>query len=351
MIKRSAAEKVMDNRRRIISELISRQTFSVPAAAKHFHVSETAIENDVEDLGLNPDDYRKNVIGEEQEYARLIENFRKEKDRMRDPEILYQHGFYFYPYGGSICYKIDPYQVENPSKFQEAVDYYCNNYVCRSYVVSCIAEKFGVDKSELDNFIKVNNIKRYEKRVIGYPLYKDNKEFLGTIWGERTGDILRILQDSTAKSVAKMLGVPREYIWHLMWKDQDENISVYNDGREKEINNKDETKLVKTKERRELVWKLYYDESMMFSQEVIAALLNTNRTTVFQDLKIYAKEHNISQEPGKRNKHKGWKGEDVQVYLNELKQREGIWSMLEDYSPDRFADRLQAYFESLKKLK
>lgn len=49
-----------------------------------------------------------------------------------------------------------------------------------------------------------------------YKGVKSIKKFVYAKWGEKTGDIILLLKDSTQKSVADLLGIPVAYIRHII---------------------------------------------------------------------------------------------------------------------------------------
>lgn len=146
---------------------------------------------------------------------------------------MYKRGLYCYPkYEKTIVSEKDVIK-SNRVKFGEAVDYYQNNYINKIHVCEFIADKFNketsgvdkeetvVDKDELKNYIKEKGLLRYEQRIPGYGVYKggkiNKKYFVYAKWGEKTGDIILLLKDSTQKSVADLLGIPVAYIRHIIW--------------------------------------------------------------------------------------------------------------------------------------
>lgn len=355
MIKRSAAEKVMYNRRRIIQDLIGKNAFSIPSAARYFGVSETAIKNDLDKLGKEAEEYREPSEFEEAEIKKLDEEFRAAKIGKRDYDKLYERGFYYLKKEEKVNYSFGDCNQSNPDRFKEAVNYYRDNYIPRSYVYPYLAEKFNVDKQTLASFIKENQLPRHEIRIAGKAIYKDNKaceeNFLECIPGERKEELLHLLKDSTGNSVAEMLGIPVIYVRHLLWDSRNGLMKREKKQSDDKIGVKRSRKDYYAK-RSELIGALYYEESRMYTQELIAALLHTNRTTVHHDLLLYMKEHGIQREEKTRDKHKVLRGklnsEDACVYadkyLTRLKEKEDIWRMLEDYEPDQFKERLTAYF-------
>lgn len=182
-----------------------------------------------------------------------------------------------------------------------------------------------------------------------YKGVKSIKKFVYAKWGEKTGDIILLLKDSTQKSVADLLGIPVAYIRHI----------IQGFGYELKKKQQKDKRLhgYRFDKRRELIGKLYFDNSRIFSQEIIAALLDTNRMTVYNDLKAYMEAHKIVRQEHERDKHKVLKGKicisqvskATKHYLDELKQREEIWGMLQDYFPDQFEDRLSSYFNKIAK--
>lgn len=358
MIKRSAAEKVMYNRRRIIQDLIKKNAFSIPSAARYFGVSETAIEEDLEKLGENKTKYREPSEFEEAEIKKLDEEFRAAKIGKRDYDKLYERGFYYLKKEEKVTYSFGDCKKSNPDRFKEAVNYYRDNYIPRSYVYPYLAEKFHVDKRTLASFIKENQLPRYEIRIAGKAIYKDNKaceeNFLECIPGERKEELLHLLKDSTGNSVAEMLGIPVIYVRHLLWdsrnglmkrekKQSDDKIGVKRSRKDYYI------------KRRELIGALYYEESKQYTQDLIAALLDTNRTTVHYDLNFYMKDHGIQREEKTRFKHNVLRGKfnkddaesKAKSYLKQLKENKKIWEMLKDYNPEQFENRLTTYFKKI----
>lgn len=375
MIKKFTSEIIMDNRRAKIKDLIERNVFSIPGAAEYFYVSESAIKSDLEsidqdrdrdqdpDLDLDPEKYMDRSDNEQKEIEKLKEELQGIKEN--DYEALYKRGLYCYPkYEKTIVSEKDVIK-SNRVKFGEAVDYYRNNYINKIHVCEFIADKFNketsgvdkeetvVDKDELKNYIKEKGLLRYEQRIPGYGVYKggkiNKKYFVYAKWGEKTGDIILLLKDSTQKSVADLLGIPVAYIRHIIWgfgyelkKEQQKDKRLHG---------------YRFDKRRELIGKLYFDNSRIFSQEIIAALLDTNRMTVYNDLKAYMEAHKIVRQEHERDKHKVLKGkicisrvsEATKHYLDELKKREEIWGMLQDYYPDQFKDRLSSYFNKIAK--
>ena len=375
MIKKFTSEIIMDNRRAKIKDLIERNVFSIPGAAEYFYVSESAITSDLKsmdqdrdrdqnrDLDLDPEKYMDRSDNEQKEIEKLKEELQGIKEN--DYEALYKRGLYCYPkYEKTIVSERDVIK-SNRVKFGEAVDYYRNNYINKIHVCEFIADKFNketsgvdkeetvVDKDELKDYIKEKGLLRYEQRIPGYGVYKggkiNKKYFVYAKWGEKTGDIILLLKDSTQKSVADLLGIPVAYIRHIIWgfgyelkKEQQKDKRLHG---------------YRFDKRRELIGKLYFDNSRIFSQEIIAALLDTNRMTVYNDLKAYMEAHQIVRQEHERDKHKVLKGkictsrvsEATKHYLDELKQREEIWGMLQDYYPDQFKDRLSSYFNKIAK--
>lgn len=379
MIKKFTSEIIMDNRRAKIKDLIERNVFSIPGAAEYFYVSESAITSDLEsmaraqaqdrdrdpaqDLDLDPEKYMDRSDNEQKEIEKLKEELQGIKEN--DYEALYKRGLYCYPkYEKTIVTERDVIK-SNRVKFGEAVDYYRNNYINKIHVCEFIADKFNketsgvdkdetvVDKDELKNYIKEKGLLRYEHRIPGYGVYKggkiNKKYFVYAKWGEKTEDIILLLKDSTQKSVADLLGIPVAYIRHIIW----------GFGYELKKEQKKDKRLhgYRFDKRRELIGKLYFDNSRIFSQEIIAALLDTNRTTVHNDLKAYMEVHKIVRQEHERDKHKVLKGKicksrvpkATKYYLDELMKREEIWSMLQDYFPDRFKERLSSYFNKIAK--
>ena len=374
MIKKFTSEIIMDNRRAKIKDLIERNVFSIPGAAEYFYVSESAIKSDLEsidqdrdqnrdqDRDLDPEKYMDRSDNEQKEIEKLKEELQGIKEN--DYEALYKRGLYCYPkYEKTIVSEKDVIK-SNRVKFGEAVDYYRNNYINKIHVCEFIADKFNkesgvdkeetvVDKDELKDYIKEKGLLRYEQRIPGYGVYKggkiNKKYFVYAKWGEKTGDIILLLKDSTQKSVADLLGIPVAYIRHIIWgfgyelkKEQQKDKRLHG---------------YRFDKRRELIGKLYFDNSRIFSQEIIAALLDTNRMTVYNDLKAYMEAHKIVRQEHERDKHKVLKGKicisqvskATKHYLDELKKREEIWGMLQDYYPDQFKDRLSSYFNKIAK--
>ena len=315
------------------------------------------------DQDLDPEKYMDRSDNEQKEIEKLKEELQGIKEN--DYETLYKRGLYCYPkYEKTIVSESDVIK-SNRVKFGEAVDYYRNNYINKIHVCEFIADKFNKDKSgvdkeetvvykdELKDYIKEKGLLRYEQRIPGYGVYKggkiNKKNFVYAKWGEKTGDIILLLKDSTQKSVADLLGIPVAYIRHIIWgfgyelkKEQQKDKRLHG---------------YRFDKRRELIGKLYFDNSRIFSQEIIAALLDTNRMTVYNDLKAYMEAHKIVRQEHGRDKHKVIKGKIcisqvptvTKYYLDELKQREEIWSMLQDYFPDRFKDRLSSYLNKIAK--
>lgn len=267
---RITAHDVRQNRLKFCENLIKKDQFCASVYASYFELPMTRVEEDVKSLGYDI----KEVESNDHVSFEALNLYRKrllEKDSSK--EMLTKLGMWHMPTKESET--IYHYQVEDfNTRLQSALEYYQNERLLKTQGYSVVADKFSIPFKTLRDAVINNDLKRIEYGILDK--YKE--------------DLKELLNNSTALSVSKLTGIPKEKFYDLAKEASQE----YKETHSNLLGEHIPTKSANRKEqRRETIWNMYnaYGSTHGYTQQEIADQLGITRATVIHDIKAYKKEH------------------------------------------------------------
>lgn len=270
-VKHITAQEIHKNRLNVCKKLIEHDAFDLDVYASYFEIPRHQAEEDLRLQGYDPEMIKcYNVIS----LNKLIAQRNKTLEgRESDKETLAKLGYWHQPTNNyRATYHFN--DLDSDMRFQDAVTYYQNERAFKKHAFSYVAELFSIPVSKFIDYVRNNNIERYEHKIVN----------------EHRDELYDLLRYSKVVDVSKLIDVPAAKLYPIA----QEISKTYMEEKSDLIgSHKPSPRAHILEERRRQVWEMYtkYGSTHGMTQLEIANELGLTRRTVISDIKAYKKEH------------------------------------------------------------